>query len=113
MNKAYDPLDLFSAKECIAFHLEIFVTCGIFLREQTVNTLGKRLGNETKQLYFTQLCFISFQKALCGPLPKGHCLKTVRAYRSSIGCQRPAPAQGMVFAVRQTGLRSQPRNTAM
>ena len=76
MNKAYDPLDLFSAKECIAFHLEIFVTC-IFLREQTVNTLGKRLGNEAKQLYFTQLCFISFQKALCGPLPKGHCLNSM------------------------------------
>lgn len=77
MNKVFDLLDLFSIKEHIAFHLEIFITRGTFLREQIVNILGKSLGNETKQLYFTQLCFISFQKTLCGPLPKDHCFKTV------------------------------------
>lgn len=59
------------------FYQEIIATCYTSLTEQIVNTLGKRLGNEVKQLYFTQLCFISFQKSLCGPLPKDHCFKTV------------------------------------
>lgn len=78
MNKLYGLLDLLSVEECIALHLEIFVTHGTFLREQTANTLGKRLDNETKQLHSTQLCFISSQKTLCGPLLlQDRCFETV------------------------------------
>lgn len=52
LNKVYDLSDLFSPKKCIAAHLEMVATRDTFLREQIVNTLGKRLGNEGKQLHF-------------------------------------------------------------
>lgn len=48
----YDLSDLFSPKNGIAAHLEIVVIRDTLIREQIVNTLGKRLGKEGKQLHF-------------------------------------------------------------
>lgn len=44
---------------------------------QPWTTLGKRLGHEATLLHFRQLCFISFQKAWCGPLCRDHCFRAV------------------------------------
>lgn len=65
-----------------------------------MNTLGKRLSGEAKQLHFIQLCFISFQKALCGSFSTDHCFKTVTfSLPSHTGHYRPPTVQSTDFAV--------------
>lgn len=53
------------------------VTRDTSLREPTVNDFRQKTGSWSHLLHFRQLCFISFQKAWCGPLCRDHCFKAV------------------------------------